>query len=93
MPNRKEGKWPRDFNALDKCLLRHLFRGQGTTSLRADEIKLWLTNQSLVIVCTQAKAQPVQPIVLKQNTKTLTPVLDLLFLFIFIFIIIIILRT
>ena len=23
-------------------------------SLRADEIKLWLTNQSLVIVCTQA---------------------------------------
>ena len=89
MPNRKEGKWPRDFNTLDKCLLRHLFRGQGTTSLRADEIKLWLTNQSLVIVCTQAKAQP---IVLKQNTKTLTPVLDLLFLFVFI-IIIIFLRT
>ena len=25
-------------------------------SLRADEIKLWLTNQSLVIVCTQATA-------------------------------------
>ena len=24
-------------------------------SLRADEIKLWLTNQSLVIVCTQAR--------------------------------------
>ena len=21
MPNRKEGKWPRDFNALAKCLL------------------------------------------------------------------------
>ena len=21
MPNRKEGKWPRDFNALGKCLL------------------------------------------------------------------------
>ena len=32
MPNRKEGKWPRDFYALDKCLLRHLFRGQGTTN-------------------------------------------------------------
>ena len=31
------------------------------TSLRADEMKLWLTpNQSLVIVCTQATAIPVQ---------------------------------
>ena len=26
-------------------------------SLRADEIKLWLTNQSLVIVCTQANVK------------------------------------
>ena len=61
MPNRKEGKWLRDFNALDKCC--------------------W-------DIYSEAKAQP---IVLKQNTKTLTPVLDLLLLFIFI--IIIFLRT
>ena len=52
MPNRKEGKWLRDFNALDKCC--------------------W-------DIYSEAKAQP---IVLKQNTKTLTPVLDLLLLFI-----------
>ena len=34
---------------------------QTPCSLRADEIKLWLTNQSLVIVCTQAKRHDDQP--------------------------------
>ena len=37
------------FALLAKCRVR-------LSSLRADEIKLWLTNQSLVIVCTQAIA-------------------------------------
>ena len=41
----------------------------GLGSLRADEIKLWLTNQSLVIVCTQARFRR-----RCVNWKTLVPV-------------------
>ena len=43
-----------------KILNRNFFSRRFCASLRADEIKLWLTpsNQSLVIVCTQANFAP-----------------------------------
>ena len=47
-----------------------MLRGRRAASLRADEIKLWLTpNQSLVIVCTQASGPPAKPNPSQQGRK------------------------
>ena len=47
-----------------------MLRGPRAASLRADEIKLWLTpNQSLVIVCTQASGPPAKPNPSQQGRK------------------------